>query len=84
MINWLLFQSLIASAILIVLMAGKPFALRFMGAKGYYFLWALMPLSTLMGLVPNLQQSNSSISYYLVSFKKASNEFGSSFGGLSD
>ena len=84
MINWLLFQSLIASVILIVLMIGKPFALRFMGAKVYYFLWALMPLSMLMGLVPNLQQSNSSISYYLVSLKKASNEIGSSFGELSD
>jgi bla regulator protein BlaR1 len=83
MINWLLFQSLIASIILIVLMVGKSYALRFIGAKGYYFLWALVPFSTLMGLTPSLQLSNSPISHYLVSLKKSSQELGSGFGELS-
>jgi TonB family protein len=65
-------------------MAGKPFALRIIGANGYYSLWALMPTSMLMGSLPSEQQSNSSVSYYLVSFKKTTQEFSSSFPDLAD
>jgi bla regulator protein BlaR1 len=84
MINWLLFQSFVASAILISLMAGKYHALRFIGAKGYYFLWTLVPFSILMGLVPSIQPSNYSMAYYLVPLKEATHEIGSSFSELSD
>ncbi|MCJ8272194.1 MAG: hypothetical protein MJK04_22695, partial [Psychrosphaera sp.] len=53
MISWLIQQSLVLSVIILLLIALRGPLNRFIATRGNYALWALIPLTLLLSLLPS-------------------------------
>jgi bla regulator protein blaR1 len=84
MINWLIQQSIIISAIIFVISLYKLLNLHFLGSQGVYKLWVLVPLSMLAGVLPDLQYSEGAAVNYIVSVKQTSHQLSEGLVLMSD
>lgn len=84
MINWLIQQSIIVSAIIFVICFYKFLNLHFLGAQGIYRLWIVIPISMVVGILPDWQHSQGRVDSYFVSVKQTSHQISASLMQVSD
>lgn len=84
MINWLIQQSLMISVIILILAFCKVLGFQYLGARGVYRLWILIPLSMATGALPGWQYTQGSIVNYLVSVKQTSDQVSEGLMLISD
>jgi bla regulator protein BlaR1 len=84
MINWLIQQSIMVSTIIFVITLYKLLNLHYLGSRGVYRLWTLIPVSMAAGALPDWQQTQGVVVNYLVSVKQTSQQISVQLVPISD